>query len=122
MDAGHACDEVPGSGSRQDEGYVVVGDAFIPPTQCPAGRVLYDGLLVVLADEATDSIDASEKRDRGEHDLLAIVLAQEARAAEAVDFLQLVSDFRFVVALVIIGCGLRCPTVPYPRDHLPSLR
>jgi hypothetical protein len=49
------------SGSRQVDGYVVVRDAFIPPAQCPTGRFFDDGLLVVLAGKATDSINTGEE-------------------------------------------------------------
>jgi hypothetical protein len=82
--------------SQQVDGYVVVSDPFIPPAQRPTASFLDDGLSVVFA--------------------------QQARAAKAVDTLQVATYLRFEVTLVVVGCGLRCPPVPYPRDHLPSLR
>jgi len=100
----------------------VVRDLFVPPTQCLAGSFFDDGLLIVLAGKAPDGIYAGEERDRGEHDLRAVVLAQQTCAAETVDTLQVLDDFSFVVTLVVVRCGLRCPSTPYPRDHLPSFR
>ncbi len=41
-----------------------------------------------------------------------------ASGHEAVDTLPVPADFRFVVTLVAVGCGLR----RHPRDHLPSFR
>jgi hypothetical protein len=60
-------------------------DPFIPPAQGPAGSFFNDGLLVVFAGKAADSVNAGEERDRGEHDLLAVTLAQQARTAETLD-------------------------------------
>jgi hypothetical protein len=64
------------AGSRQVDGYVVVRDPFIPPAQCPAGSFFDDSLLVVLTGKAADSINTGEECDRGEHDLMSVLLAQ----------------------------------------------
>jgi len=56
-------------GSWQVDRYVVMRNSFIPPVQGPAGSVFNDGLLIVLAGEAADGVNADEKRDRGKHDL-----------------------------------------------------
>jgi hypothetical protein len=108
--------------SWQVDGYVVVSDPFIPPAQRPTASFLDEGPLIVLAGEAPDSINTGEERDRGKHDLLSVVLAQQARTAEAVDTLQVTAHLRFIVTLLVFGRGLRRPPAPYPRDHLPSLR
>src|SRR5260370_33526230 len=109
-------------GSQDYEQAVVVRDPFIPPAQCPAGSFFHDGLLIVLAGKVPDGINAGEERDRGEHHLQAVVLAQQARAAEAADTLQVPADFRFVVTLVVVSSGRRRPSTPDSRDHLPSFR
>ena len=97
-------------------------DPFIPPAQGPVGSFFNDGLLVVFAGKAADSVNAGEERDRGEHDLLAVTLAQQARTAETLDTLQVPADFSFVVTLVVAGRGLRRPSAPYPRDDLSFAR
>jgi hypothetical protein len=48
---------------QQVDGYVVVSDPFIPPAQRPTGGFLDDGLLIVLAHKAPDSINSGEERD-----------------------------------------------------------
>ena len=68
--------------------------------------------------KAADSANAGEERDRGEHDLLAVTLAQQARTAETLDTVQVPADFSFLVTLAAAGRGLRHPSAPYPRDHL----
>jgi hypothetical protein len=105
-------------GSWQVDRYVVMRNPFIPPVQGPAGSFFNDGLLIVLAGKAADCVHADEKCDRGKHDLLAVTTAQQARAAEALDILQMPADLSFVMTLVVVGCGLRCPSTPDPRDHL----
>ena len=105
-------------GSWQVDRYVVMRNPFIPPVQGPAGSFFNDGLLIVLAGKTADSVNADEKCDRGKHDLLAVITAQQARAAEALDILQMPADLSFVMTLVVAGCGLRCPSTPDPRDHL----
>src|SRR5262249_5759760 len=96
----------------------MVRDPVIPTAQRPAGVVLHHSLLVVLAGEAADSIYAGEERDRGELDLIAGILAQQARAAKAADALQVRADLGFVVTLIVLGRGPRCPSMPDSRDHL----
>jgi hypothetical protein len=105
-------------GSWQVDSYVVMRNPFIPPVQGPAGSFFNDGLLIVIAGKAADSINADEECDRGKHDLLAVITAQQARAAEALDLLQVPADLSFIMTLVVAGCGLRCPSTPDPRDHL----
>ena len=70
----------------------MVGDPVIPPAQRPAGGLFHDGLLVVLAGEAAHGVDTGEEHDRGEHDLIGGILAQQARATEAIDAPQVPAD------------------------------
>src|SRR6516225_4966018 len=96
----------------------MVRDPVVPAAQRPAGGVLHHSLLVVLASEAADSIYAGEERDRGELDLIASILAQQARAAEAADAPQVRADLGFVVTLIVLSRDPWCPSVPDSRDHL----
>ena len=82
---------------------------FIPPGQGMAGSFFNDGLLIVLVGKAADSVDAGEERDRGKYDLLAVITAQQPRAAEALHSLQMPADLSFVMTLVVADCGRRCP-------------
>lgn len=89
---------------------------FIPPVQGPAGSLFNDGLLIVLASKAADGVHADEKCDRGKHDLLAVITAQQARAAEAPDILQMPADLSFVMTLVAAGRGrVACRVRPRPE-------
>src|SRR5712664_4094693 len=67
--------------SLQVDSYVMVGDAFVPVAQGPAGLCLYDGDLVVIPGKGTDRVQAGEEGDGGEHDLVAIVATKQAGAA-----------------------------------------
>lgn len=49
---------------------------------------------------------------------MAVITAQQARPAEALDTFQMPADLSFVMTLVVAGCGLRCPSAPDPCDHL----
>jgi hypothetical protein len=105
--------------SRHVDRDLMVRDSLIPPAQHASCGLFHDGLLKVFAGEAADGIDAGKEHDRGEHDLIAGVLAQQAGAAEAGDTPQVPADLRFVVSLVVVGRGARRPSVPDSRDHLP---
>jgi hypothetical protein len=106
--------------SLQVDGYFMVGDPLVPSAQCPPGALLDDGPLIVVSRKCPDRVQAGEARDRGEHDLLAILPAQQAGAAKTADGPQMAADLRFEMTLVIAGSGLRRPSAPDPRDHSPS--
>src|ERR1700751_3208046 len=93
-----------------------------PAAQRLPGGFLDDGQFVIVSGEAADSVQAGEERDRGEHDLRAIVPAQQAGTAKAADCAQVPADLSFVVTLIVIGGGQRRPSTPYARDHLSSRR
>jgi len=63
--------------SRHVDRDLMVRDPLIPPAQHASGGLFHDGLLKVFAGEAADGIDAGKEHDRGEHDLIAGVLAQQ---------------------------------------------
>src|SRR5215475_3408903 len=100
--------------------HLMVRDPFVPAAQRSPGSVLDDGLFVVVSGEAADGVQAGEERDGGEHDLLAILLAQQAGTAESADRTQVLADLGFVMTPIVVGSGQRRPAAPYPRDHLPS--
>src|SRR5690348_2167165 len=103
--------------SRNADRHLMVGDPLIPPAECPPGRFLDHGLLVIVPGETAHRAHAGEPRDGGEQDLLALVPAEQLGAAEAIDALQVRADLGFVMALVVIGGRPRRPSAPYPRDH-----
>jgi hypothetical protein len=76
------------------DGYFVVRNPLFPSAQGLLGRFLDDGLLVIVPGEGPDCVQAREVRDGGEHGLLAVVLAQEAGAAESTDRPQVATDLR----------------------------
>ena len=73
--------------------------------------------VVVVPGEAAHHGQAGEERDGGEHDLVAIIEAQQAGAAEAVHGSQVPADLRLIVTLVIVRGGLGRPSAPHPCDH-----
>src|SRR5215831_17272403 len=100
----------------------MVADALVPAAQRPAGGRLHHGALAVIPGKGADRVQAGEEDYGGEHDLRAVITAQQARAAEASHGSQLAADLGFIVALVVVGRGRRRPATPDPRDHSePSL-
>jgi hypothetical protein len=51
-------------GSWQVDRYVVMRNPFIPPVQGPAGSFCNDGLLILLAGEAADGVNANDAGSR----------------------------------------------------------
>lgn len=72
-----------------------MGNPPIPVRQEVASGILHHRLLVVLAGKAPDRIQPGEERDRGEHNLVALIAAQQTCAAETVDCSQMLTDLRF---------------------------
>src|SRR6185437_13849434 len=95
-------------------------DPLVPAAQRLPRGLLDDGQFVIVSGKAADGVQAGEERDRGEHDLWAIVPAQQAGTAEATDCAQVPADLSFVVTLIVIGGGQRRQSTPYARDHLSS--
>src|SRR5260370_25803772 len=98
----------------------MVRHALVPAAQRVPGGVLDDGPLVIVSGEATDGVQAGEERDRGEHDLLAVFLAQQAGAAESADRPQVLAGLAPRIALIVTRAGKRRPAPPYPPEHPPS--
>src|SRR5262245_45988772 len=107
----------PSLGAQVDS-HLMVGDPVIPPAERLPGGFLDHGPLVVVSGKAPHRGDAGEPRDGGEHDLLALVPAQQPGAAEAIDGPQVLAHLGFVMMLVVIGGRPRRPSAPNPRDHI----
>src|SRR6476646_4994782 len=97
-------------------------DPLVPAAQRLPCGFLDNGQFVIVSGKAADGVQAGEERDRGEHDLWAIVPAQQAGTAKATDCAQVPPDLSLVVTLIVIGGGQRRPSTPYARDHLSSRR
>src|SRR5215469_5698003 len=95
-------------------------DPLVPAAQRLRRGFLDNGQFVIVSGKAADRVQAGEERDRGEHDLLAILPAQQAGTARAADCAQVPADLSFVMTLIVIGGGQRRPPTPYARDHLSS--
>src|SRR2546429_4080808 len=83
----------------QIDGYLVVGDALVPPGQCPPCGLLDDCQLVIVPGDVADGVQAGEERDGGEHDLLVIIAAQQAGGAAAPGCPPMVLYLGFVMTL-----------------------
>ena len=77
-----------------------MGNPPIPVRQEVASGILHHRLLVVLAGKAPDRIQPGEERDRGEHNLVALIAAQQTCAAETVDCFRCSLTSDFVMPLV----------------------
>src|SRR6516162_8729432 len=93
-------------------------DPLVPAAQRLPRGFLDDGQFAIVSGKAADGVQAGEERDRGEHDLLANLPAQQAGTAKAADGLQVPADLSFVMTLIVIGGGQRRPSTPYPCDHV----
>src|SRR6185437_14685480 len=93
---------------------------LVPAAQRLPRGFLDDGQFEIVSSKAADGVQAGEEGDRGEHDLWAIVPAQQTGTAKAADCAQVPADLSFVMTLIVIGGGQRRPSTPYARDHLSS--
>lgn len=72
--------------------YLMVLDPFVPAAQGLPGHFLDDSQFVVVSGESADGVQGGEERNGGEHDLPAIVLTQQAGAAESAEGAQVLAD------------------------------
>ena len=103
---------------RHEGGHLVVGDPLVPAAERGLSGVFDHRLLVIVAGEPADRVHVRKPGNGREDDFLAFIAAEQLRAAEAADRLQVVAHLGFVVTLVLVGPSLRRPPTPDPRDHV----